>query len=188
MWRRVAKGLRTPRRIRDAQLRTGFLTRGLQLPFVLLIQVLVVLTTVVLWMRRRVREWLRGIAAARKVETRTRRESSDTPISDSELSDLAPAIARLSEFDRMRLVTAAYLLLNRRDGRAGVARNESKSLGGRIACVSSDRSRRLRYRMGWGRTIRRDRPGLGHWLRGGRRMRRCWLRVDVGHETTISFR
>jgi len=47
VWRRVAKGRRNPRRIRDAQLRTGFLT--LQLPFVLLIRVLVVLTTVVLY-------------------------------------------------------------------------------------------------------------------------------------------
>ena len=89
-YRRVAKGLRNPRRIRDAQLRTGFLTLTivlsaplwlayvtLQLRFVLLIQVLVVLTTVVLYVlgcdplppcAGSVREWLRGIAAARKTE------------------------------------------------------------------------------------------------------------------------
>jgi len=41
------QGPANPRRIRDAQLRIGFLT--LQLPFILLIQVLVVLTTVVLY-------------------------------------------------------------------------------------------------------------------------------------------
>jgi hypothetical protein len=105
-YRRVAKGLRNPRRLRDAQLRTGFLTLtivlsfplwlaylALQLRFVLLIQVLVVLTTVVLYVlgcdplppcAGRVREWLRGIAAARKAETLTsRRESSDPPATDS---------------------------------------------------------------------------------------------------------
>ena len=90
-YRRVARGLRNPRRIRDAQLRTGFLTLTivlsaplwlayitLQLRFVLLIQVLVVLTTVVLYVlgcdplppcAGRVREWLRGFAATRKAET-----------------------------------------------------------------------------------------------------------------------
>ena len=90
-YRRVAKGLRNPRRIRDAQLRTGFLTLTivlsaplwlafvtLQLRFVLLILMLVVLTTVVLYVlgcdplppcAGSVREWLRGIAAARKAET-----------------------------------------------------------------------------------------------------------------------
>jgi hypothetical protein len=105
-YRRVANGLRNPRRIRDAQLRTGFLTLTillsfplwlayvtLQLRFVLLIQVLVVLTTVVLYVlgcdplppcAGRVREWRRGIATARKAETLTsRRERSDTPIADS---------------------------------------------------------------------------------------------------------
>lgn len=105
-YRRVAKGLRNPRRIRDAQLRTGFLTLTillsvplwlayvtLRLRFVLLIQVLVVLTTVVLYVlgcdplppcAGRVREWLRGMAAARKADTLTsRRESGDTPISES---------------------------------------------------------------------------------------------------------
>ena len=88
-YRRVAKGLRNPRRIRDAQLRTGFLTLTivlsaplwlayvtLQLRFVLLIQVLVVLTTVVLYVlgcdplppcAGSVREWIRGIAAARRL-------------------------------------------------------------------------------------------------------------------------
>lgn len=54
----------------------------LQLRFVLLIQVLVFLTTVVLYVlgcdplppcAGRVREWLRGIAAARKAETLTSR-------------------------------------------------------------------------------------------------------------------
>ena len=58
-YRRVAKGLRNPRRIRDAQLRTSFLTLSvllwypsvfvyltLRLPIVLLSYVLIVLTTV----------------------------------------------------------------------------------------------------------------------------------------------
>jgi hypothetical protein len=92
-YRRVAKGLRNPRRIRDAQLRTGFLTLNfvlwfplllayvtLQVRFVVLIQVLVVLTTVVLYLlgcdplppcAGSVREWLRSIAAARKAEAVT---------------------------------------------------------------------------------------------------------------------
>ena len=97
-YRRVAKGLRNPRRIRDAQLRTGFLTltillsfplwlayATLHLRFVLLIQVLVVLTTVVLYVlgcdplppcAGRVREWRRSIAAARRRGYQIRTRSS----------------------------------------------------------------------------------------------------------------
>ena len=61
-YRRVAKGLRNPRRIRDAQLRIAFLTLSivlcyplwfayitLHLPFVLLSDALIILTTVVLY-------------------------------------------------------------------------------------------------------------------------------------------
>jgi hypothetical protein len=61
-YRRVAKGLRNPRRLRDAQLRTAFLTLStvlsyplwfayitLRLRFVLLTEALIILTTVVLY-------------------------------------------------------------------------------------------------------------------------------------------
>ena len=87
-YRRVAKGLRNPRRIRDAQLRVAFLTLSivlfvplwfayiaLRLRFALLTEALIVLTTVVLYVLAcdplppggaRVREWLRGMAPARR--------------------------------------------------------------------------------------------------------------------------
>jgi hypothetical protein len=85
-YRRVAKGLRNPRRIRDAQLRIAFLTLSillfyplwfvyttLLLRFVLLTEALIILTTVVLYViacdplppcAGYVREWLRGMAPA----------------------------------------------------------------------------------------------------------------------------
>ena len=87
-YRRVAKGLRNPRRIRDAQLRIAFLTLSvmlsyplwfayviLHLRYVLLAEALIILTTVVLYVlacdplppcTSKVREWLRGLAPARK--------------------------------------------------------------------------------------------------------------------------
>ena len=87
-YRRVAKGLRNPRRIRDAQLRIAFLTLSLllsyplwsayiilHLRFVLLAEALIILTTVVLYVLAcdplppcpsKVREWLRGMAPARR--------------------------------------------------------------------------------------------------------------------------
>jgi hypothetical protein len=83
-YRRVAKGLRNPRRLRDAQLRIAFLTLSivlsfplwvayitLHLRFVLFTEALIVLTTVVLYVLAcdplppcsgTVREWLRGMA------------------------------------------------------------------------------------------------------------------------------
>ena len=86
-YRRVAKGLRNPRRLRDAQLRIAFLTLSivlfgpmwfvyttLRLRFGLLTEALIVLTTVVLYVlacdplppcASKVREWLRGMAPAR---------------------------------------------------------------------------------------------------------------------------
>ena len=86
-YRRVAKGLRNPRRIRDAQLRIAFLTLSvvlfyplwfayitLHLRFVLLTDALIILTTVILYVlacdplppcASRVREWFRGAAPAR---------------------------------------------------------------------------------------------------------------------------
>jgi hypothetical protein len=86
---RVAKGLRNPRRIRDAQLRIAFLTLSvlvawplwfayvaLGLRFMLLTEALVVLTTAVLYLlacdplppcEGRVREWMRALAPARRV-------------------------------------------------------------------------------------------------------------------------
>jgi hypothetical protein len=85
-YRRVAKGLRNPRRIRDAQLRIAFLTLSvvlfyplwfaymtLHLRFVLLTDALIILTTVVLYVLACdplppcagvVREWFRGRAPA----------------------------------------------------------------------------------------------------------------------------
>jgi hypothetical protein len=87
-YRRVAKGLRNPRRIRDAQLRIAFLTlsvvlcgplwfvyRILHLRFVVLTEALIILTTVVLYVLAcdplppcagRVSEWL-GSTAPRVV-------------------------------------------------------------------------------------------------------------------------
>lgn len=87
-YRRVAKGLRNPRRIRDAQLRIAFLTLSivlsyplwfvyvfLRLRFVLLTEALIILTTVVLYVLAcdplppcagKVKEWLRGMAPAQK--------------------------------------------------------------------------------------------------------------------------
>ena len=86
-YRRVAKGLRNPRRIRDAQLRIAFLTLSvvlfcplwfayitLHLRFVLLTDALIILTTVVLYVlacdplppcASTVREWFRGMAPTR---------------------------------------------------------------------------------------------------------------------------
>ena len=87
-YRRLAKGLRNPRRIRDAQLRIAFLTLSivlsyplwfayvtLHLRFVLLTDALIILTTVVLYVLAcdplppcagTVREWLRGLVPARQ--------------------------------------------------------------------------------------------------------------------------
>jgi hypothetical protein len=86
-YRRVAKGLRNPRRIRDAQLRIAFLTLSvvlsyplwfayitLHLRFVLLTEALIILTTVVLYVLAcdplppgagKVKEWVRGMPWAR---------------------------------------------------------------------------------------------------------------------------
>jgi ABC-type uncharacterized transport system permease subunit len=84
-YRRVAKGLRNPRRIRDAHLRISFLTlalvypmlfayKNLRVPTAPLTYSLIVLTTVVLYLLAcdplppcvgKVREWLRGFAPSR---------------------------------------------------------------------------------------------------------------------------
>ena len=86
-YRRVAKGLRNPRRIRDMLLRIPFLTLSvlllypvvliyinLRLPIAILSYSLIVLTTVVLYLLAcdplppctgKVKEWLRGLAPAR---------------------------------------------------------------------------------------------------------------------------
>jgi hypothetical protein len=92
-YRRLSKGLSNPRRIRDAQLRIAFLTLSvvlgyplwlayvtLHLRFTLLTELLIVLTTVVLYVLAcdplppsagKVREWLRGMVPARKAEVPT---------------------------------------------------------------------------------------------------------------------
>lgn len=93
-YRRVAKGLRNPRRIRDAQLRIAFLTLSvvlsyplwfayitLHLRFPLLTGALIILTTVVLYVLAcdplppcagKVKEWLRGMARARPASVSNR--------------------------------------------------------------------------------------------------------------------
>ena len=90
---RVAKGLRNPRRLRDAQLRIAFLTLSillsyplwlayvtLHLKFILLTGALIDLTTAVLYVLAcdplpprdaRVKEWLRGLTAARTANAPT---------------------------------------------------------------------------------------------------------------------
>jgi hypothetical protein len=97
-YRRVAKGLRNPRRVRDVLLRIPFLTLSivlfypmlfvyinLRLRIALLSYSLIVLTTVVLYLLAcdplppcagRLREWLRGSALAR-------RAAHDTPLPES---------------------------------------------------------------------------------------------------------
>jgi hypothetical protein len=84
---RVARGLRNPRRVRDTMLRTSFLTLclilaypvlfvyvNLRIHLVLLSYLLIVLTTVVLYLLAcdplppcvgRVREWTRGLSSSR---------------------------------------------------------------------------------------------------------------------------
>jgi hypothetical protein len=90
-YRRVAKGLRNPRQIRDALLRISFLTLSLllgypvvfvyvnlHLPLVLLSYVLIVLTTVVLYLVAcdplppcvgKITVWLRGLAPSRLADS-----------------------------------------------------------------------------------------------------------------------
>lgn len=96
-YRRVAKGLRNPRRARDAQLRIAFLTLSifliyplwmayvlLGLRFLLVAEALAILTTAVLYIlacdplppcEGKVREWARGLSAA----TEQRRPAEVTP-------------------------------------------------------------------------------------------------------------
>jgi hypothetical protein len=92
-YRRVAKGLRNPRRVRDAQLRIAFLTLSivlsyplwfayvtLQSRFVLLTLALIILTTVVLYVLAcdplppgevKAKAWLRGLVPARSVKAQS---------------------------------------------------------------------------------------------------------------------
>jgi hypothetical protein len=103
-FRRVAKGLRNPRRIRDAQLRIAFLTLSvvlfyplwfayitLHLRFILLTDVLIILTTVVLYVlacdplppcASKVREWLRGVVPAHTSSVSNRPYASASHIRD----------------------------------------------------------------------------------------------------------
>jgi hypothetical protein len=89
-YRRVAKGFRNPRRIRDAQLRIAFFTLSILLSyplwfvfvitrsrFVLLTEALILLTTVLLYVLAcdplppcagKVTEWLRGMMPARNAQ------------------------------------------------------------------------------------------------------------------------
>ncbi|HUR34818.1 MAG TPA: hypothetical protein VM032_13545 [Vicinamibacterales bacterium] len=98
-YKRVAKGLRNPRRIRDAQLRVAFLSLSVLLAaplwlaytalgvrFMLLTEALVVLTTAILYLlacdplppcEGRVLEWLRTMVAARGADATTPVEQMD---------------------------------------------------------------------------------------------------------------
>lgn len=100
-YRRVKKGLRNPRRVRDAQLRIAFLTVSLLLPgpvwmaslasgtrFMLTTELLALLTTAVLYMlacdplppaEGRVFEWLRAAATARGADATSPLERRLTP-------------------------------------------------------------------------------------------------------------
>ena len=86
-YQRLARGLRNPRRVRDTQLRIAFLTLSgvlsyplwlayiiLRLRFVVLTEMLIILTTVILYILAcdplppcagKVKNWLRGMARAR---------------------------------------------------------------------------------------------------------------------------
>ena len=92
-YRRVAKGLRNPRWLRDAPLRTSFLTLSillfgpvafvsinLRIPLIILTYSLIILTTVVLYLLAcdplppcvgKVTEWWRGLAASRSAASET---------------------------------------------------------------------------------------------------------------------
>jgi len=105
-YRRVAKGLRNPRRIRDAQLRIAFLTLSvvlsyplwfayitLHLRFVLLTEALIILTTVVLYVLAcdplppcagKVKEWVRGIHLARTASASNRPYAREVRLRDGE--------------------------------------------------------------------------------------------------------
>lgn len=94
-YRRVAKGLRNPRRIRDAQLRIAFFTLSiflsyplwlayvtLHVRFVLLTDALILLTTIVLYVlacdplppcTSKVKVWLRSLLPARRVDAEASR-------------------------------------------------------------------------------------------------------------------
>ena len=95
-YQRVARGLRNPRRLRDAPLRTSFLTLclllagpvlfvylNLRIHLFLLTYVLILLTTIVLYLLAcdplppcagRLREWMRGLSLSRAIAADT-----DTP-------------------------------------------------------------------------------------------------------------
>jgi hypothetical protein len=99
-YRRLAKGLRNPRRIRDAQLRIAFLTLSillsyplwlayvtLRVRFVLLTEALIILTTVVLYLlacdplppsAHKVRAWVRGMAPVRDANAPSSVRMTDT--------------------------------------------------------------------------------------------------------------
>ena len=104
-YRRVAKGLRNPRRLRDAQLRIAFLTLSIVLSyplwfayftlhvrFILLTEALIILTTVVLYVLAcdplppctgKVREWLARMAPAPSANTDTSPAAEERMIADA---------------------------------------------------------------------------------------------------------
>lgn len=115
-YRRVKKGLRNPRRVRDAQLRIAFLTVSLLLPgpvwmaslasgtrFMLTTELLALLTTAVLYMlacdplppaEGRVFEWLRAAAPARGADAASPLERHRTPHTGADTAFPALAATR----------------------------------------------------------------------------------------------
>lgn len=105
-YQRLAKGLRNPRRIRDTQLRIAFLTLSvvlsyplwfayitLHLRFVLLTEMLIILTTVVLYVlacdplppcAEKVKDWFRGMARPRTASVSNRPYARERNIDLSE--------------------------------------------------------------------------------------------------------
>jgi hypothetical protein len=133
-YRRVAKGLRNPRRIRDAQLRIAFLTLSvvlsyplwfasitLHLRLALLADALIILTTVVLYIlacdplppcASKVREWLRGMARARNANAPTSLRVTTAKYLSVCVAGAAPSMSRSRR--RARAVPRSVVLAHDR--------------------------------------------------------------------------
>src|SRR6266542_38168 len=132
-YRRVAKGLRNPRRVRDALLRISFLTlslvlfgpslfvfTNLRVHIVLLTYFLIVLTTVVLYLLAcdplapcvgKLRQWIRGAAPSRAA-------TGPVQTSNSTLTDSPMCIRRIASA-RSGAIGRIFMLGNRFSGGTG---------------------------------------------------------------------
>jgi len=145
---RVAKGLRNPRRLRDAVLRTSFLTLSLvlsypvvlvyvnlRMPIVALTYSLIVLTTLVLYLLAcdplppcvgRLQAWLAGIAPARAWSRSLQPQEPDSRAQRLIATDPSRGPARREPSGRLPPETRArFREAPRRDARASAARPES---------------------------------------------------------------